>query len=405
MSNVYQGITSGLATLKNYYQGPLVSQFNDDLPIWRAAQKGQEVYNSGQQVVRPLKVRRNQGVGAASDGGTLPAIGRQTTVQAIIAAKFNYLRFGITGPMIKASQSNVAAFVQAAAYELAEGYKDLKSDVNRQMSWDGTGDLARINTASAASTTLVIKGREDTEPALKFLDVGAAFDVYNGSTLYSSGHEVVSITTGTASSLTATIVITPAITGVVDYVLVRAGTFGSEIQGILTQMDGLTTTVFNIDRATYPATQGNVIDMASAQISLDKMQQADDEAERRGGPTSAIWTDFGSRRMYQKLLAADKRHVNSMKGDGGFSDKGKNYLEFNGKPVVADKDCPQRLFFLSDKNITKYTLCDMEFADEHGSMYFPSPEADSFEVRIRFFANMFNEMPAGSTCITTYISP
>lgn len=98
---------------------------NEETPIYRGAEKGKHSW-SGYQVVRPLKVRRNQGIGATSDGGTLPAIGRQTPVQAIIAAKFNYLRFGITGPMIKASQNDVGSFVRSAAYELQEGYKDLQ---------------------------------------------------------------------------------------------------------------------------------------------------------------------------------------------------------------------------------------------------------------------------------------
>lgn len=114
MANLFQGITSGLAELKNFYQGPLVSQFNDDVPVYRAAEKDKKSW-SGYQVVRPLKVRRNPGIGAVSDGGTLPLIGRQGTVQALIAAKFNYLRFGVTGPMIKSSQSDVGSFVRTAA--------------------------------------------------------------------------------------------------------------------------------------------------------------------------------------------------------------------------------------------------------------------------------------------------
>lgn len=404
MSNQFQTITSGLAQLKNYYQGPIVSQFNDDLPIWRAAQKGKHSW-SGQQVIRPLKVRRNQGIGATSDGGILPALGRQTTIQAIIQAKFNYLRFGITGPMIKASQKDIGAFVRSAAYELEQGYADLKSDINRQLSWDGTGTLAKVNTTLVGSTTLVLKGREDTEPALKFLDVGAVFDVYNSTTLVSSGHEISSITSGDASSLTATVVITPALTATAGYSLVRANSYGNEIQGVMTQLDGGTTTVFNIDRASYPSTQGNSISLSSGQLTLDKMQQADDEAQRRGGPTSVVWTDFASKRMYQKLLTADKRYVSTIKGDGGFSDKEKSYLEWNGKALVADKDCPQRMFFLADKNITKYVLAEMEFADETGSMYIAQTENDELEVRIRFFANLFNEMASGSTVLTSYISP
>lgn len=91
MANQFNTITGALAILKNYYAGPIVSQFNDDLPLYRGAEKGKEKWN-GQQVIRPVKVTRNQGIGATSDGGTLPKIGQQTTVQAIVAAKYNYLR-------------------------------------------------------------------------------------------------------------------------------------------------------------------------------------------------------------------------------------------------------------------------------------------------------------------------
>lgn len=405
MANQFQTITSGLAQLKNYYQGPIISQFNDDIPIWRAASKGKHAW-SGQQVIRPLKVRRNQGIGAISDGGTLPSIGRQTTVQAIIAAKYNYLRFGITGPMIKASQRDIGSFVRSAAYELEQGYLDLKSDVNRQLSWDGTGDLASMSSAAVGATSIVIAGRESTEAALKFVDVGLVFDVYTtGGSLVSSGHTVSAITSGDASTSTATLTISPALTASAGDILVRANSFGNEIQGVLTQLDGGTTTVFNVDRSSYPSTQGNVVDLNGAQLSLAKMQQAEDEAERRGGPVDALWTDYATRRMYYKLLVPDKRHTNTVKGDGGFGDVGKSYLEFNGKPVVADKDCPTRMFFLKGGNIVKYVLAEMEFADETGSMYIAAADNDQLEVRVRFFANLFNEMASGSSVITDYISP
>ncbi len=170
MANQYQGVTSGLAELKNFYQGPIVDQFSEDIAIWKGSEKGKFPW-SGQQVVRPLKVRRNPGVGATSDGGVLPQIGRQTTIQATISPAYNYLRFGITGPMIEASKSDVGSFVRSASFELEEGYNDMKADCNRQMSWDGTGDLARANAAVAGSVSVTLKGREDAEPALKFLAV------------------------------------------------------------------------------------------------------------------------------------------------------------------------------------------------------------------------------------------
>lgn len=406
MSNAFQGIQSGLAQLKNYYQGPIVDQLNQDTPIYRGAEKAKFAW-SGYQVVRPLKVRRNQGVGATSDGGVLPAIGRQSTEQALISAKFNYLRFGITGPMIKASQSDVGSFVRSAAYELQEGYKDLQVDVNRQMSWDGTGDLAKLSVGAVATTSITLAGRESVEPALKFIDVGLTFDIYTSAgALVQSGIEVTAITSGTASSSTAVLTVNPAVTASAGDILVRANSFGQELQGLLTQLDGLTTTVFNINRALYPSTQGNSLDLSAGQLTLDKMQQAYNEGMRRGAAKySAIYSDFDTLRMYQKLLTPEKRYSNTVKGDGGFAEKDKSYLEFNGIPVVADQSAPQRLFFLSEGAIEKHVLAEMEFADETGSMYIAQTSADQLETRIRLFCNLFNSKASACAVIKNYISP
>jgi len=406
MANQFQGINSGLAELKNFYQGPIVDQFNEDCAIYRGAEKGKFSW-SGFQVVRPLKVRRNQGVGATSDGGTLPKIGRQTTVQGLIPAAYNYLRFGITGPMIKASQSDVGSFVRSAAYELEEGYNDLKSESNRQMGWNGNGSLCQLSANAVATTSISLIGREATEAALKFLDVGSLVDIVTSvDAIEASAVEVVSITSGTATSAAAVVVLSGAVTATAGSRLIRSGSLNQEMKGLLYQLDGLTTTVFGIDRSAYLAAQGNNVNLGGGQLTLDAMQRAQDEAERLGGMgVGAIYTDYASRRMYQKLLVADKRYVNTVKGDGGFAQKGKSFLEFNGIPIVADKDCPTRIFFLNEKHIEKYVLAEMEFADETGTMYIPQAETDSLEVRIRFFANLFNSKARGCSAIQSYVSP
>ena len=402
MANSFQSITSGLAELKNYYQGPIVSQFNDEVKIYRASEKIKNQW-SGQQVIRPLKVRRNQGIGATSDGGTLPAIGKQTTIQAIIAAKYNYLRFGVTGPMIKASQSDVGSFVRSASFELEEGYKDLKSDVNRQLSWDGTGYLATISANAVASTVITATGRESTEDGTKFLDLGMLIDVVTtGGVIVASAVEI----TGLSGTTTATITLSAPVSVSSTNKIIRSGSLNNEIQGILTQLDGGTSTVFAIDRATYSSTRGNVVDAGSGQLTLDLMQQAWNLGLSRGGAKySACWSDFTTLRYYQKLLTADKRYSNTVKGDGGFADKDQVYLEFNGIPLVADKDCPTRLFFLPEDALKSYVLAEMEFADETGSMYISQIEADALEVRVRFFTNLFNEKASASAVLKSYISP
>jgi len=43
--------------------------------------------------------------------------------------------------------------------------------------------------------------------------------------------------------------------------------------------------------------------------------------------------------------------------------------------------------------------------DETGSIYIAQTDNDQLEVRVRFFANMFNEKPSASAVLYQYISP
>lgn len=402
MANQFASISSAVSILKNWYAGPIVSQFNDEIPLYREIEKGKEKFN-GQQVVRPVKVRRNPGIGATSDGGTLPAIGQQTTQQAQIAAKYNYLRFGITGPMIKASQGDKGAFVSAMEFEMSEGMTDLKQDINRQLFWDGTSDLAVVSANAVGSNVITVTGRESTEDGSKFLDVGVVIDIYTSAgVLVASGLQITAIS-GTA---TATLTLNQAVTTSATDIVVRSGTYGNEVQGLLYTLDGGTSTIYNIDRSAYPSFQGNVVSNSSQALNLNFMKQGWNLGKRRGGAKyDAIFCDFDSERYYERLLIADKRYMGKVKGDGTFSNKDENYLEYGGIPVVPDKDCPTRFLFLDTKQWKKYVLCELEWADETGTYLIAQTSADSFEARLRLFFNMFCEKPSAQVALKDYISP
>jgi len=404
MANLFASTAAAgsLSILKNWYQGPIVSQFNDDIPFYKHVEKGKEKF-SGLQVVRPVKVRRNPGIGATSDGGTLPAIGTQTTTVAQIAAKFNYLRFGITGPMIKASQGDKGAFVSAMEFEMSEGLTDLKNDVNRQLFWDGTADLAVLSANAAGSTSITVTGRESTEDGNKYLDVGMVVDIYTSAGALVQSAITISAISGTT---TATLTVSPAVTASSTDVVVRSGSFGNEIQGMLTTLDGGTSTIYNIDRSAYPVYQGNRISGSGLALSLNVMQQAYNDAKRRGsGKINALFSDYDSERFYNRLLLSDKRYVGKVTGDGTFSSKDGSYLEFGGVALVPDKDCPTRFAFLDTTTWKKYVLAELEWADETGTYMIAQTSADSFEARLRLFCNFFCEKPAANAVLHHYISP
>lgn len=412
MANQFQSISSGLAELKNFYQGPMVDDLNETLVLHKFMESKKDGW-SGYQVVRPLRVRRNQGIGATTDGGNLPKIGRQGTVQATFQSAFNYLRFGVSGPMIKASQSDVGSFVRSASYELEMGYKDLKNDVNRQLGWDGSGTLATVSAAVNGSNTMVIAGRESTAPALQFVDVDLTFDIYTSAgALVVSGVTVSSISAGTANSSTATLVLDQVVTCSATDVLVRSGSYNNEIKGLLYSVNGGTSSIYSVDRSTYIAYQSNEVDLSSGQLTLNYMQQAWNQGLRRGNVPKygAIVTDYTTQQYYQKLLTPDKRYVNVVEADGGFGPKGGSksdvsFLEFNGVPLMVDKDFPTRLAFLPNEVLKNYILAELEFADETGSMMIAQTGTDQFEVRVRYFTQMFNEQPAACSILKSYVSP
>lgn len=410
MSNQFDNTVDNLAQLKIFYQGPIQDQLSEDLVILRAAEKMKKGW-SGSQVNRPLRVRRNMGIGANSDNGLLPNIGRQTTIQAVIAAKYNYLRFGVTGPMIKASASAAGAFVKAAEFELQNGYQDLSNDLNRQYSADGTGTMATVSANAVSSVTVSITGRTSVEQALKFLDVGMVVDfLTSAGTLVAQGLTITA-TTGAPTALSGTITVNAPVTTSSTDIIVRSGSYNKEIQGLVYSLDGATSgSIYSaMDRGLYPALQSNVIDASSAQLTLDRLQNAFNEGLRRGGVKDAnyqgIYCDYDSLRYYQKLLTPDKRYVNTVQGDGSFGQKGKFYLDFNGVPVVQDKDTMVHFVFLPEGILENWVLCDMEFADETGSMYLHQVDTDAYEVRIRYFANLFNSKPSACARLKGYISP
>jgi hypothetical protein len=404
MANTFASINNALGILKIYYAGPIVTQFNDEIPLYRAAEKGKEKWN-GLQVNRPLKVGRNPGIGATSDGGALPSIGKQSTIQAQIAARFNYLRFGVTGPMLKASQGDKGSFISIMEYEMSEGLNDLKNDVNRQLFWDGTGKLAELSANAVATATITVSGRSGTEAGDKYLEIGQVIDIYTAAgSLVVSGRTVTAITSGSI----ATVVLDAPVTANATDIIVRAGAYGQEMQGIVTLLDGASSTVYGVNRSLYKTFNGNYVDASGAQLSLDLMQRTLNRARQQGGKhISAIFCDYDSERFYTKLLVADKRYIGEkVKGDGSFTDKEKSYLEFGGAPVTPDKDCPgNNFFFMPAQGWKKYVLCELEWSDETGSYMIAQTGTDAFEARLRLFANMFPEKPSTMARLTNFVSP
>lgn len=292
-------------------------------------------------------------------------------------------------------------------YEMTEGMNDLKSDVNRQLSWDGTGDLCLTSVNAVASQVVTIAGRETNGDPTQFIDVGAVIDIVTAAGAYVAQGVSITAITYTLGATTATATLSSAVTTSATDVWIRSGSLNNEIQGLLTFLDAGTTTIFNVSRSTYISFQGNVVNANGGQLSLNLLQQGYNAARKRGGipKMSAVFSDFDGERFYTKLLVSDRRYLPKTVGDGTFTSKDTNYLEWSGIPWCADKDFPAQVMMLPEASLKKFILAELEWADETGSYMIAQTSADSFEVRLRLFANLFLEKPAAAVAIKNYISP
>jgi hypothetical protein len=166
----------------------------------------------------------------------------------------------------------------------------------------------------------------------------------------------------------------------------------------------------SVSRSTYSQFQGNLLNMAGGQLTIDGMQTAWNQGIRRGGTGNGMYQgmimDFDSSRFYGKLLVADRRYTNGETLDPKLWKGAKSIgLSFNNVPVMVDKDCPQRIFMIPSDVLKLVVLNELEQATESGSGLIPQTEQDSFELRFRYFSNLFNSQPSACAALYNYISP
>jgi len=151
------------SVLKDFYLGPIQDQLNQEVLALDLFEKATVDWN-GKQVIIPVHVGRNTGVGFRAEGGTLPDANAQDFANLTVTAKFLYGRFTITGPAIAAAKSggknSFIGYVDAEMNKLVNdvrneanktcfsggdvvGYLNEKKDAGVGVAWDFTGDIAK----------------------------------------------------------------------------------------------------------------------------------------------------------------------------------------------------------------------------------------------------------------------
>ena len=348
--------------LKNFYIGPIRENLNQATVLLAQMKKSsKEVV--GEQVIVPLHIGRNWGVGARGTAGTgvLPTAQAQQYSKTSFTTKDEYGRILISGKTIRATKTDKGAFLRVVESETKGMVNDLGSDINRQMYGNGTGTLATCGTGGTSASVQVV--------STQYLEEGMVIDFYSSGTINANTQKTIytidSETQFTLSggAITWTTGDTINLTGVGQT---------SELNGL----DLICNSVLpleNIDPAAVSLWKPNIYGSDSSPAILKEydMQTCVDAAEKRGGKIKLIITSYEGRAAYMALLVDQKRFTSPQVGKlkGGFS-----YIDFNDIPLTVDRHCQAvaatttRMYFLSLDSLAIYRMADFEWAQEDGAI-------------------------------------
>ncbi len=374
------------------YIGPIQDQLNNKTVLANRIDRDETTQSvDGKSFSVPLHYKRNNQAGSGrQDNGVLPAVDSQGGVVGVVPNKYIYTTFEITGPSMAASKSNLGAFVKVVDDEIRRGTKDMKKAFNRQLHSNGIDALAYWTSADNTTGTVVDDGQGN---AFTYLGNGTTnCDLLDASASYAVIGDSIVVTLSTEDTSTPgwNITWSGSVAGSADGdVLVMEDTViggaGASIMGI----DGIISAsnppllsggLHGLPVATYPwwtaqtfANSGTnraltlaLMQQPLSQISVRSDYDEDDVKFLLGN----VWT----RDKYEQLLIADKRHVNTLKLDGGFTG-----LDYSGKPFVVDTDCKRnRIYYVVPETMSIFRNADFSFMDMDGKIWHRREYKDSY---------------------------
>lgn len=422
--------------LKTFYLPAIQDQLNNDTVLkmsLEATEKGVE----GKNATIEHHYGRSTGTFAIPDGVAFGDPNYQKFKTSVVPMKYNYGRVAFSGPTIKASASEKGAYARVIPTEITGIVNDVSRETNRQLWGCGYGILARW--ISGDTTAIVLQKKytgNATAPdafgstfgAKYFEDNESAYPTLIGSvsttvTSTSVGAVDIAVSAITEGTNTDTIICTDG------SVTEAAGTFWARpnntvaltntstaglgrremmgLRGIVTDTDldqiAWTNAGTGVGLAVNDPLQGlatgdyswwkALVDSTATRygsqraLTFDLIQKTFDKVEIKAGKgvgPNMMTTTHALQRRYLDLCQADRREVNTMKLDRGFT-----ALEFNGIPFTTDRDAIDgEIYFLTTSDLAIYRMSDYEWMNLDGNVLSRVSGYDAYEAVLFRYAEL-----------------
>lgn len=353
---------------------------------------------SGKRWQTVAHYKRNSGIGARPDAGTLPTAGQQAYLNPYGNVAYNYGRIQVSGPTMAASRDNSGAIVRALESEMKGVTRDLEKDINYQLHNDGTSRRCQVNGDPGSETTTLTVNN----PGTNYLSDGMAISIIDETGGTAADITITITTVDSATSCTVSAIDTG--TSDDDWVI-RTGshdlggllpTDSYEMMGIKGIIDDATyvDTLHALPRGSYAwwkcSTNTNDDNSGTNRdLTLSLIQDSVTSVLKNGGKTDLILSDHDTRDAYAALVIADKRFVNTLDLDGGFK-----ALEYNGIPWVADVDCmPNTVYFIDLEHLELMQMGGWNWMDKDGAVLNRVASSDAYEAVLYWYADLVSDRP------------
>ncbi len=337
--------------LKSVYLGVVADQINVSASPLLAKIKRSSKDIFGKEIVKAAPFGINGGFGAGTETDALPVAGNSHYAQMRASLKNLYGKFEISDKAVRASASNVGAFVNLLADEMESLVKACSFNLSRMLYGDGEGLVATVQSVASDKTLTVDSVRNIVE--------GMMLTPYiTGSRLGKGPMKVVSVDRVNNTIKYDTSDFTTSITA--NAKLYVQGSKDNELTGIEALFSG--TTLYGLNKADYNWLN-SFHDNAESEISDIRIQSAIDFLEENADSSiNFISTSRQIRRAYQQYLNIYRKNVDIVELANGAKT-----ISHNGIPVYADRFVePSSMYLLNTDDFTLYELCDWKWIEDEG---------------------------------------
>lgn len=369
---------------KTFYKPVIIDQMNAKVnPFFAQVDKNsEEVF--GSTIKMAMRYGVNGGVGNRAEDGDLPNPNNRKYKQAEYETKNLFGTLRITEKSIRASASSAGAFTKLLETELDGLVTDAKINFGRQLFGNGTGKLATLSAATDENTIGV--------DSVQYLIEGQVIDILSSAGVVKvEAREITSV-----DRANKTITINGDVVTVLNTdIIAISGSYGLELTG-LGQIFATTGEIYGLDRATYkwliPTIISNVGIISDIKIKKG-FHQADIIAD---SAPNFILTSHGVERSYYEYLETTKRNINTMTLNGGYT-----ALNFDNKPLVADKFCTAGdMFLLNMADFVLHQMGEWDFLDRDGSIFKQTANKAAWDAVLVKYGDLGCRKPIGQVKLT-----